>query len=162
MRNLMKMPLDFPHVAHREPPIVGAEFIQARNSVAGDPSALVNVTIDIAHHQIAHRAKDWFAAVQPNVARAGHGTETPISLEQQQNMIQLVLRLDADEDRWKAVLFENDGSHERALQAMRVILSQHAAKRMAGRSFKLAVVADSPQEALDLFRRAMTLDGFPF
>src|SRR5262249_9046782 len=115
MRNLLQVSLDFPNVAHREPPIVIAQLVQGRYAIAGDPCAFVDVRIDVGHHQVAYGSKHGTAPVQRDVARPRDRTETTVSLEKQQNVIELVLRFDADEDRRISVLFQDDRGDQRAL-----------------------------------------------
>jgi hypothetical protein len=78
--------------------------------------------------------------VKPDVSRASHRPVSIVPLEQQQHVIEFVLRLYADKNRRVAVLLQNNRGDQRAFQAMSTILLQRATERITGLSVKFAIV----------------------
>ena len=70
-------------------------------------------------------------------------------------MIELVDRLEAEDERRVAVLLEHDRGEQRRLEAMRAAVADDAAKAaQRGASVRLVVVGQAIQIALDRERRA--------
>jgi hypothetical protein len=69
-------------------------------------------------------------------------------------VIELVDRLEAENERWISVLFEHDGREEHRFQAVRASVADDAAKTAErGAAAWLCVVGQAIQVALDLARR---------
>ena len=75
-------------------------------------------------------------------------------------MIELVDRLEAENERRIAVLFEDDGGKERGFEAVRAAVPHHAAKAAERRAFRLRfrVVGQPIQIALHVEGRAQARD----
>jgi hypothetical protein len=108
---LLKMALDLPHIVRREPPIVVPKVGEVSNRVPCYPPGTVNVGIIVTHHKVAHGTKDRLATVQPYVARPRYGAAPVALLIKKEDVIEFVLRFDADQKRGVAVLFEDSGGN---------------------------------------------------
>src|SRR5262249_50263943 len=161
MRDLLQQPLNSPYVAHRKSPIVTAHLIQARDRIAGDSTSQINVRIKITHHQFTYRTINRLAAVKRYVPRSCHRTVSASLFEQIQNVIQLVLRFDADQKRGITVLLENRRSHKRSFQTVRSVQANNSSKRKTSLSGKLAIVRDGLDQTLNLKRRPVSCNQFP-
>src|SRR5215207_276583 len=79
VRYHLQVALDLPDVARREAPVVAAQLVHARQPVAREARRRVHVGLEVAVGEVAQRAEDREAPVQPEVARARHGTPAPIA-----------------------------------------------------------------------------------
>ena len=92
--------------------------------------------------------------MQARIARARHRSPSTAAPVDEDHVVELVDRLEAQDERRIAVLFEHDGREQRGLEAVRAAMADDAAKASqrgaAGR--RLRVVGQAVEEPLD--RRA--------
>ena len=143
--------LHLPDVRVRQPPVVvvhGRPKIDHR--VAGDASGEVDVRIEIAQRERAGCGKDGAAAVQAWIARPCHRSPTPVVTVDEKHVVQLVDRLEAEDERRVAVRLERHRGEQRRLEAMRAALADYAAEAaQRGAAARLLVVGEVVQIALD-------------
>ena len=128
MRVVEQHPLDLPHVRVRQPPVVVAHHAQIDDGVAGDAAGEVDVRIDVAERQRARRGEDRLPAVQARIARARDRSPAAAPPVDEDHVIELVDRLEAEDERRIAVLLEDDGREERRLEAVRAAVADDAAE----------------------------------
>ena len=92
---------------------------QIDDRVAGDAAVIVDVRLDVAERERARGAEDRLAPVQSGIARAADRSPSPAVPIDEQHVIQLVDRFEAEDERRIAVLLEDHRRRERRLQAVR-------------------------------------------
>src|SRR5712692_1409673 len=162
VRHFDQRPLDLPNVFRREAPVALHEFPQVGHAVAGDPSRPVNVGINVAHDELLQRAEDGFAAVQPRITRARDGPATASSAEEKQDVVEVVLRLEIEQQGRIAVLLEDGRRSKRRLQAVSFPVPDDASERPQRLLPLFPVVRQRAQKRLDLSRRPVFSDDLPF
>ncbi len=164
MRVIEQHALDLPDVARRQSPVVVPERAQIHDRVASYAAGVVDVRIDIAQRQRAWCREDGLAAMQAGIARSRNGSPSAVQAIDEDHVVEVIDRLEAEDERRVSVLFEDDGGRERRLEAVRGPVandSSEAAKRRApGR--RLSVVSERVEIALHGERRAQPLDEAPF
>src|SRR6185436_780374 len=99
---------------------------------AGDPPREIDVGVEVAECERARRGEHRLAAVEPRVARARDRPPAPALLVDEDHMIELVDRFEAEEQRRIAVRLEDDRGEQRGLEAMRAPLADDAAEAAQG------------------------------
>ena len=131
----------------------------------------VDIRVEIARRERARRREDRLPSVQPRIARPRDGTPERVGsistlrssgpfLIHENHMVELVDRLEADDERRIPMLLEHRRREERRLEAMRGVMPHDAAKtaqRGAARR-RLGVVGKRVQIALNRERRAQPRD----
>src|SRR5580765_6927031 len=101
MRVVEQHPLDLPDVGVRESPVVVAHFFRdVDDSVAGDTSGEVYVRIRVAERERARSLEHRLAPVQAGIARARDRSPAPAMLVDEDDVIGMVDRLEA-QDEWR-------------------------------------------------------------
>jgi len=155
--------LEFPHVPAGEPPVVALEFAEVDQRIAGEPAGEVHVRIVIAPHQVADRAEHRFPAVQAGVARSRHRTPPAAVPEEEEHVIEVVLRLQADHQRRIAVPLHDNGGDQRRLHAMRFAIAEDLPEGTKRGTHAVVVVPQAKiQEPLNLARRPAGIDDDQF
>ena len=75
-----------------EPPIAPPQISKVEDSISQNPPGPINKRIYVAHHQLSDRAEGSFPAVESGVARAPDRPIPAVLLEQEQDVVQFVLR----------------------------------------------------------------------
>ena len=112
----------------REAPVVAAHRRQVDDAVAADPAAEVHVRIDVAERQRPRRGEHRPPPVQSGIARAGDRAPAVPAAVDEDDVIEPVDRLEAEEQRRVAVLLERHRGEERRFQAVRGAVRDHAAE----------------------------------
>src|SRR5262249_53210174 len=130
--------------------------------VAGDPASEVDVRVEIAERQRSRRREHRTAAMQPRIAGASNRAPPPASPVNEYYVVERVDRLDAQDQRRKTMLLEDDGGEQRRLQTVRTPLADHAAKRSQRRPpARLLVVGQRVEMRLHGGRRSERCDQPP-
>ena len=131
-----------------------AHHPQIDDGVAGHAAREIDVRIDIAQRERARRREDRQPPVEPRIARTSDRSPTARLPVHKDHVIQLVDRLEAEHERRKAVLLQDDRGEERRLEAVRAPVPHDAAKAAkrgsSGRWF--GVVGKAIQISLDVER----------
>src|ERR1044072_1264340 len=93
VRDDLQMVLDLPDVARREAPVVAPQLVHARQPVAGEARRRVHVGLEVAVGEVTQGTKDRAAAVKPEVARARDRPPAPTRAVDEDDVVELVLRL---------------------------------------------------------------------
>jgi len=131
--------LDRPHVPGREPP-VHPERTQVEHSVPFDATGEIDERIDIREDEIPDRAEDGFASVEPRIPRSRYRAVLGAAAEQQDDVVEVVLRFHVRQDGRISVLLEDRRRAERAFEAMDLVRPDDAAKRVKGLSMLFTIV----------------------
>jgi hypothetical protein len=92
--------------------------------------------------------------MQAGIARASDGSPTTLLLVKKDHVIEVVDRLEAQNQRRKTVLLEDDGGEERRLEAMRAAVPDDSAEAPQGcATVRLLVVRQPVEIALNIQRR---------
>src|SRR4029077_19827732 len=121
----------------------------------------VHIWIEVAPHQVATTAEHRFAAVQAGITGPGPRAPLTSAAKNEDHVIHPIFGLEADHKRRIAMLLQNHGSDEGRLQAVRSVVAHDLTKGSEGVPVQLPVVWQPPQELLDLFRGAVSLDDSP-
>jgi hypothetical protein len=160
MRRVEEHTFHLPHVSCREAPIVRSEGTEIDNRVAFHPSRKVDVRVDVAECERTCRGEHGLTSMKSRVARPGDGSPTTVSPIHEQHMIELVDGFKAQDERWKAMLFENRGGRVCRLQTVGCVMTYDAAETpergAAGRRF--GVVRQVVQKVLNELRSLETMD----
>ena len=97
-----------------KPPVVVAHDPQVDDGVGRDAAGEVDVRIDVTEGERARRREDRFPAVQSGIARARDRAPPAVALVDEDHVIELVDRLEAQDERRITVLFEDHGRRESA------------------------------------------------
>ncbi len=164
-------PLHFPHVLSRQAPVVGTHDAKIDQREGRDASGEVDVLVEVTGGERPRRREDGLSSVQPRIPRPRDGSPekgsggvfagllrkplpTPL-LVHEDDVVELVDRFEADDERRVPVLFEHRRRKQRRLEAMRRPMSDDAAeaaqRRAAG--WRLRVVGKRVEVALDGQRR---------
>src|SRR5947208_16222486 len=104
MRVIEQHALDLPDVRLRETPVVVAHLLRhVNNRISGDSARKVDVRIGVAERKCARSGEDRLAAVQPGIPRARDGSPSAAMLIDEDNGIEMVDRLEAQNERSIAV-----------------------------------------------------------
>src|ERR1051325_867292 len=158
---LAQVVFHFPEIARRETPVVVSERVEIGHGVAGDSSRQVNVRIEITPRQIARASEHREASVQARVARAPDRTPQPIFLKDEDDVIQLILRFEAEQQRRIAVLFQHDRRHQRRFHTVCLFAPQDFTKGTLRLALALPVIRQRAQVALYLSRSPQPLNQAP-
>src|SRR6058998_4114659 len=153
--------LDRPHVPGGEPP-VHREDAQVEDSKSFDAAREIHERIDVREDEIPDRAEDRLASVQSRVPRSGHGAVLGAAAEQQDDMVEVILRFHVREDRRKSVLLEDRRGTQRPFEAMDLVRADYAAKGVEGLSMLFTIVGQRLEPPLHLFRRIGGFDDRSF
>src|SRR5439155_19355765 len=132
------------------------------NRISGNSSSRVDVRLEVAHDQVTQASKHRLPSVEPNVSRASDRAQPAVSLEDQQHVIEFVLRFDTHEKRRISMLLQDRRGAQRALQTVRPILSNNPAKRIARFSIDFPVIWKCPQKLLNSLGCLVRLYYLPF
>src|SRR5262249_35773643 len=111
--------LDRPHVSAGKPPVIGSQPAQIEHSVSGKTSGEVDVRIEIAHGERAYGTEHRLSPVQAWVARARDGPPSTAFTVHEDDVIEVVGRLEAHDERRKTVLLQDAGGEESRLETVR-------------------------------------------
>jgi len=131
--------LDRPHVSGREPP-VHPERAQVEHSVPFDATGEIDERIDIREDEIPDGAEHRFASVEPRIPRSRYRAVLGAAAEQQDDVVEVVLRFHVRQDGRISVLLEDRRRAERAFEAMDLVRPDDAAKRVKGLSMLFTIV----------------------
>src|SRR6202023_1688002 len=102
------------------------------------------------------------APVQAGIARPRHRSPSPILAVDEDDVVELVNRFEAEDERRKPVRLEHDRGEQRRLEAMRAALAHDPAEAaQRGAAARLLVVREIVQEALDREGRTQPRDEAP-
>src|SRR5207245_193919 len=87
-----------------------------------------------------NRAEDGFASVEPRIPRSRYRAVLGAAAEQQDDMVEVVLRFHVRQDGRISVLLEDRRRAERAFEAMDLVRPDDAAKRVKGLSMLFTIV----------------------
>src|SRR6476661_11271719 len=94
-----------------------------RNRVAGDAAGVIDVRIEIALGERARRTKHRLPPVQTGIARARHRPPLAALAIDEDDVVEAVDRIEAEQQRGIAVLLERASSKQSRFQAMRWAVS---------------------------------------
>src|SRR3989442_441930 len=126
--------------------------MQVPHAVPGQPAGEVHVGLHIGQARIPDRAEDRIAPVQARLARPGDGPPAPVLLEEIQDVVQLVCRLEAQHERGIAAPLQDHCGRDGCFQAMRGPGGNHAPKRAERVLGFLPVIGEGIEKALNLLR----------
>src|SRR2546425_2356825 len=153
--------LDRPHVPRRESP-VHPERTQVEGSISFDATREIDEWVDVREDEIPDRAEDWFASVEPRIPRPCHGAILRTAAEQEDDVVEVVLRFHVGEDWRISVLLEDRRGALRACEAMGLVRPDDAAKRVKGLSMLFVIVRQRLEPPLHLFGRTGGIDDGSF
>src|SRR5262249_37584925 len=114
----------------------------------------IDVRIEVAERQRAGADERGLASVQARVARPPDRSPSPPFPIDEEDVIELVDRFEAEDERRIAVLLEHDGGEERRFETMRAAVPADAAEAAEGGApVRLLIVGKRVQELLDRDRR---------
>src|SRR5206468_2064839 len=102
------------------------------------------------------------ASVQSRVPRSCHGAVLRPAAEQQDDMVEVILRFHVGEDRRKSVLLEDRRGTQRPFEAMDLVRADYAAKGVEGFPMLFTIVRQRLEPPLHLFRRIDGVDDRSF
>src|SRR5919107_343255 len=162
VRKLLQVALDLPDVPRREAPVVAAQLVEVGEAVAEYARRRVDVRVEVAPGELAQVSEDGLSPVEPNVARARDRAPKAAAAEDEDDVVEPVLRLEAQEQGRVAVLFEHGRREERGLKTMRLAALHDAAEAAQRRPRALAVVPKPGEVTLHLLGAAQSLHERPF
>src|SRR5262249_62241660 len=110
----------------------------------------------------ARRREDRLPAVQARIARPCDRSPAAVASIDEEDVIELVHGLEAQDERRIAVLFEDDGREERRFETVRAARADDAAEAAQCRAaVRLLVVGEAIEVALDEPRRPKPRDQPP-
>ncbi len=152
--------LDGPHVARREPP-VRAERPEIEDAVAVDPAREVDERVDVRIDEVADGSIERLAAVEARVPRPRDGAVLPAPPEQEDDVIEVVLRFEIDNDRRVSVLLEDRRGAQRSLEAVHLVRPHDAAECPERLAPLLVIVRERLEPSFHPLRRVRRLDDAP-
>ena len=156
-------PLDGPDVLGGEPPVIATHVRrQVDDGVALHSAGVVDVRVGVAEGEGTRRREHRLSAVQARVTRARDGAPASLPAVDEQDVIQLIDRFEAQDRCRVAMLLEDDGGKERRLEAVGAVVRDDAAERAERRTHRLVVVRHRVQVRLHTLRRIQARDEPPF
>src|SRR5881396_2108791 len=123
---------DEPHIFLRDHPLAIVESRQIhwpRERAERAIAAQVEVLLEVAQRKLAQRAVDRLAVPAARVIRLRDRTPMTADLEQRDDMVGVVLRLEIEEQRRETEHAERRRAEDRALEAVRRSLTEDASWR---------------------------------
>src|SRR2546425_1835159 len=96
------------------------------------------------------------------VPRARHGAKSGPVAEQEDDMVEVVLRFEIDDDRRKSMLLQDRRRAQGALETMHLVRPDDPAKRVEGLSVFFVIVGQRLEPSLYLLRRVGGFDDGAF
>src|SRR5215510_4432298 len=123
-----KSSLDRPHVPAGKPPVIGSQPAQIEHRVSGQTSGEVDVRIEIAHGERACGTEHRLSSVQAWITRARHGPPSTAFKVYEDDVIEVINRFEAHDERRKSVLLQDAGGGQGRLEAVRRPVPQNLPK----------------------------------
>src|SRR5262249_54414150 len=155
--------LDRPHVPARKPPVIGSQPAQIEHGIPGKTSGEVDVRIEIAHGERAYGMEYGLSPVQTWITRARHGPPSTAFPVYEDDVIEVINRFEAHDERRKSVLLENAGGGQSRLEAVRRPVPQNLPKtpERFGARRRFGVVGQAVEKPLHQDRRAQPPNQTP-
>ncbi len=134
---------------HHAPQVVGHRVSAQRLVVA-----LVVVLVQVGHGELAQARVNRVAPAQADAVGLGDRAPAAVAPEQRHHVVEILHRLQVEQQRRLALDPQRAGGEHGALDAVRAALAQHPAHGIAGFALLLEILLEPVQEGLDLFRRA--------
>jgi len=131
--------LDGPHIPCREPP-VHAERAQVEDPIPFDATRQVHEWVHVREDEIPDRAEHRFATVEAGIPRSRYRAILGAAAEQQDDVVEVVLRFHVGEDGRISVLLQDCRSAQCTFEAMDFVRPDDAAKRVKGLSMLFTIV----------------------
>src|SRR5438034_5632545 len=147
MRPLEQQSLDLPHVGFRQSPVVVPEHAQVDDGVRLYAPGEVDVRVEVAEGERARGGEHGLPAMQSRIARPRDRSPSAWSAVDEDDVVEQVDRLEAQDERRVAVLLEDDGGRERGLETVRGATLDDAAKAAQRLAALLVVVRQRVQPA---------------
>src|SRR5262249_55047933 len=135
-----------------------AKVAQIETGEAFDGAGGVDVFVDIALDERADRAEGRLAAVQAGIARAGDRAPAARLAVEKQDVVEIIRRFDAEDERRIAVLLKYACGEQRCLSAMSAAVAHDLAKAAQCLAAALGVVRQAVEKMLDGLGCAQALD----
>ena len=162
LEGLDEHPLDLPHVAGRQPPVIRLQRPEVGHAIRLHASREVHVGLHVAECQRPRRPEDGPPPVEARIARPGHGTPAVRPTVDKDHVVQQVGGFEAEHKRWVAVLLENGRGGERGFQAVRTSGPDHAPEAPERLAAHLVVIGQTVQPPLHGGRRPQARDECAF
>src|SRR5207244_13177718 len=121
--------LNGPHIPCREPP-VHAERAQVEDPIPFDATRQVHEWVHVREDEIPDRAEHRFATVEAGIPRSRYRAILGAAAEQQDDVVEVVLRFHVGEDGRISVLLQDRRRTQCAFEAMDLVRPDDAAKRV--------------------------------
>jgi hypothetical protein len=163
VRQIQEHALHLPDVRPGQPPLVIAhQLAKVHDRVAGDAPREIDVRVDVAERKRTRRREHRLAAVESRVARTRDRPPAPTVLIGEEHMIEVVDRLEAEEQRRVAMRLEDDGGKQGGLETVRAPLADDAPEAaQGGPAARFLVVRQRIEVLLDGARRPQPGDQAP-
>ena len=148
MRPVEQHLLDFPHILLGQTPVVLAHHPQIDDGVRLDAAGEIDVRLDVAERERARRGEERLPAVQSGIARSRDRSPAGAGAIDEDDVIEQVDRLEAEDQRRVAVLLHDHRRRERRLQAVRRAGADHTAKAAQRLAALLGVIGQRIQPLL--------------
>ena len=153
--------LDPRHPARGETPVVVAKVIKIRDAVSFEPAGEIDKRIEVTQRHFSEGSIDCLAPMQPGVARARDRAPAPVLLEDVDHVVQEILRLQTQQQRRIAVLFEYHCRADCRFETVSFLSFENFTKRSNSAAILLPVVRERTEVALYPKRSVELLDEFP-
>src|SRR5437016_220399 len=150
-----------PNVPRREPP-VRVQGPQVEDSVSVDPPGAIHVWVHVGEHEIADRAEGRLSTVEARIPRSCDGSELASFPEQEDDVIDVVLRFEIEDRRRISLLLEDRRGGQRGLETMGLARPDDPAERAEGLPAFLVVVGERLEPSLHALRRRRPLEDATF
>src|SRR5258708_557485 len=152
MRIVEQHAFDLPDVRLSQPPVVVPHLsIHIDDRVAGEAPGVINVRVGVAQGQRSWRGEDRQSPVQTGIAGSRHRSPSTLPLIQKDDVIKMVDRFEAEDERGVTVLFEGDGGKERGFETMCAAGPYDTAKAPQGRpAVRFLVVRQAIEVSLNV------------
>src|SRR5882672_6321724 len=149
------------HIPRRETPVIVTELGEVRKPVTFYSAGEIHIRIEITPRQIPEGSKQRLAAVQSNITRTANRAPQTAFLKNENHVIEQILRLDIQQQRRIAVLFQNHGCTDRGFKAVGFMPFYHFTERPKRATVALPVVGHGAEKSLHLRRLAKRFDQSP-
>ena len=146
MRVIEQAPFDLPHVRVSQPPVVRPHHAQVDHGIAGDAARQVDIRIHITRRKRPRGGEGRFASMKARIAGPRHRPPSSTALVDEDDVIERIDRLKAQDERRIAVLFERDSREQRGLEAVGAAVANDAAEAAQRRASPGLVVVGKPVE----------------
>src|SRR2546422_6387581 len=150
-----------PDVPGREPP-VGSQRPEVQNPVPVDAAREIDERIDVGVDEVPDGTEHGLASMEAWVPRARHGAKSGPVAEQEDDMVEVVLRFEIDDDRRKSMLLQDRRRAQGALETMDLVRPDDPAKRVEGLPLFFMIVGQRLEPSLYLLRRVGGFDDGAF